>query len=806
MIVTSVKLQPFAGFSKLTVPFKAGLNVVLGPNESGKSTLVSALNIALFESTKYGKRDWSKELERFIPIQGGDTFQVSLDFSVGADKYQLEKTFGAQDATRLVLPGGQAVVDQVTADEMLNELLEFKRGTWRNVLICEQSTLPNTLSTLSGGGYDTHELADHLRSAVTDSEGISLERMLEITEEKIEAFNSNWDFDRDQPRNNRGLDQPWIQNVGCILKAYYAVAELQEQLDQVENYERSYAEYTQELEKLSANQYRLTTYLNNNAAKHKAAQHVHTREMEWEREKTKLNELKGIQKQWVKAEVTIESKLAFQPALAGQRADLSAELAECQAASANKQKASQLREALELEKKLKAAIKRQNGLNQITDGDLNKLEALVLERQRATDKIAASTLAIKLAVKKKWTGTIEKGLESPKKKTVGAGKSFSFKADGRAIVSSDDWTMTIQSGDVDMVELQRQHDAARTTFTKLLKSHGVIDLKKAKQAAKEFEVSEGAINTLNTQLDIVLRHTTIAKLKEHVGQINTKGKNRKLETVQEEYFTAKYNLQQLKDAIDGLNDNLRGWKARFRSLDQLGDKVADAGIDAREKQRILDEAKRALAGTKNVKAFVEKYDLAKSELNEANRRLYEVKGDRRGLGSPPDMNVSDFQLEIEDLNVTLARLQTEHGALVRIKSAIELIREDQQSDPLQPWIKNLKAVLTELSDGRYESIDVEDGHAKRRDGMAVSYPQLSAGTKSVVGFAVRLSMAEHFLAKTDGFVILDDPLVDLDPQRQEATVRLIKGFAKSKQVIVLTCHPSHAKMFTPNPTKLKRLD
>jgi len=44
------------------------------------------------------------------------------------------------------------------------------------------------------------------------------------------------------------------------------------------------------------------------------------------------------------------------------------------------------------------------------------------------------------------------------------------------------------------------------------------------------------------------------------------------------------------------------------------------------------------------------------------------------------------------------------------------------------------------------------------------------------------------------FVIIDDPLVDLDPDRQSRAAEVIKEFAKHKQIILLTCHPSHAKM------------
>jgi ABC-type multidrug transport system ATPase subunit len=53
-------------------------------------------------------------------------------------------------------------------------------------------------------------------------------------------------------------------------------------------------------------------------------------------------------------------------------------------------------------------------------------------------------------------------------------------------------------------------------------------------------------------------------------------------------------------------------------------------------------------------------------------------------------------------------------------------------------------------------------------------------------------MARYFLRDLDGFLILDDPLVDLDEERQRAASQVIQGFSKGKQVILFTCHPDHA--------------
>jgi exonuclease SbcC len=74
------------------------------------------------------------------------------------------------------------------------------------------------------------------------------------------------------------------------------------------------------------------------------------------------------------------------------------------------------------------------------------------------------------------------------------------------------------------------------------------------------------------------------------------------------------------------------------------------------------------------------------------------------------------------------------------------------------------------------------------------YENLSTGTKDVLGIALRLAITKRFLKEKEGFVIMDDPLVDLDPDRQSKAADAIKDFAKDKQLILLTCHPSHAQL------------
>jgi exonuclease SbcC len=59
-------------------------------------------------------------------------------------------------------------------------------------------------------------------------------------------------------------------------------------------------------------------------------------------------------------------------------------------------------------------------------------------------------------------------------------------------------------------------------------------------------------------------------------------------------------------------------------------------------------------------------------------------------------------------------------------------------------------------------------------------------------------MANRFLGGADGFVIMDDPLVNLDPDRQLKAAALLRVYAENRQVIIFTCHPAHAEILGGN--------
>ena len=110
---------------RFTVPTQLGelsdgLNLVVGPNEVGKSTLLDALRAVLFE--RHGSR--AQPIVALQNDRSGAAPVVELVFEIGGAEYTLTKRFVRSPFARLQCPDG-ALLESDAAENELRNLLGF---------------------------------------------------------------------------------------------------------------------------------------------------------------------------------------------------------------------------------------------------------------------------------------------------------------------------------------------------------------------------------------------------------------------------------------------------------------------------------------------------------------------------------------------------------------------------------------------------------------------------------------------------------------------------------------------------------
>src|SRR3546814_8341296 len=124
MIIKSIDLANFRKFrDPLRIEgFTAGLNIVVEPNETGKSTLLEALRAALFV-----RHSAKTELVRsYVPIGDEVAPRIAFEFSIGGQDWHLEKQFMLAPFVRL--PGCGSRPENDAADKGPQRRLGFARG------------------------------------------------------------------------------------------------------------------------------------------------------------------------------------------------------------------------------------------------------------------------------------------------------------------------------------------------------------------------------------------------------------------------------------------------------------------------------------------------------------------------------------------------------------------------------------------------------------------------------------------------------------------------------------------------------
>lgn len=153
MILKNVAIESFGGLTGKNLNLDDGLNVILGPNESGKSTIFNALCHCLFTSSKQTATQFKKQMQRFVPITGGDTIAVSLDFECEDRPYTLSRSWGATKSSTLTLPQGSVVSDPAKINNTIEACLTVSEATSKSIMLAYQSSLSRTLDNLK---KDTH--------------------------------------------------------------------------------------------------------------------------------------------------------------------------------------------------------------------------------------------------------------------------------------------------------------------------------------------------------------------------------------------------------------------------------------------------------------------------------------------------------------------------------------------------------------------------------------------------------------------------------------------------------------------------
>ena len=125
---------------------------------------------------------------------------------------------------------------------------------------------------------------------------------------------------------------------------------------------------------------------------------------------------------------------------------------------------------------------------------------------------------------------------------------------------------------------------------------------------------------------------------------------------------------------------------------------------------------------------------------------------------------------------------------------LEQAKENLSGSYLGPIRRSFEGYLNRLWDEQAGSVLVTPDLDVQleRYGQARELGYFSAGQTDTVMLCMRLALVDALFAEEKPFVILDDPFVNLDDERTQEALALLKTLSEDRQIIYLTCNSSRA--------------
>ena len=805
MIITRIQITIFAGLNGKDIKFKKGMNVVLGPNEAGKSTIFRALENTMFTQTDLTPSKFEKRMGRFLPIGGGDTIEAVIYFSHKDESYELHRSWGATASSKLILPSGAFVRDDEKIREEIETCLHITEGTCKNVMMTYQSGLTQTLENLREDKDTQQSFGDLMRTVVMEMDGVSVDAFKAAVETQHKTYTRRWDFDAEYPENNRGVSNPYKIDIGTIVITFYAKEKLKIDLEDAESFEREMDKVNGQIrdtvKKINKNE----IYLKEHKKARGDAEKRSRLDAELKAVEMKIEKIKQVNKDWPVAEQKIKDIESQLPKLEKKEIEFTKEREIAQKAEDSRDLLSQYERAKAKKEILESAEIKLKETKKLTADDLQEIRKITAEISSLKASLSARKLYVKFKAKKAISLNSQEGLAEESGQKVKKGETLEFNTEGRLKLEHNDWTLEASSGEDNYKDLMTQHEAGKQSLGKLLKDLKVDSEEQAETVYETYARQVQAVEIAQDNLDAELGEETYSELEKNVKKIDVPDKIRKAADVVEDLIRTQNEISELKEDRDDYAEKIAEWKKEYKDADALLLTLASLANEQKKKTTEIEGLSPLPEGV-DAGDFIEKYDLAEEDYDDAKDEKNRLILEKSQLeAEAPDRSVEEYEKELTEAEDAFTMELKKGRNIARIQEVMEDLLEDLDSGTYQGLQDDVAHYTAQMTDDRYSSIEMDESlpaGLHRVDGEVIGYDRLSEGTQDVLSIALKLAMADKYLEDREGFIIMDDPFVDLDPKRQKRTAKVIKDFAKDKQVILFTCHPSHAKLLEGHQIEL----
>jgi exonuclease SbcC len=246
-------------------------------------------------------------------------------------------------------------------------------------------------------------------------------------------------------------------------------------------------------------------------------------------------------------------------------------------------------------------------------------------------------------------------------------------------------------------------------------------------------------------------------------------------------------LRPLAGQVEALGAQLRRLPDARKTLDSALDALTRLDEDLRATLTALEAlAFDAVAH----QALQERYQASDAELNTARLELATALGDRKAAQGAFDAAVAEENAHKERA-AELSRLKTEHRYAEALATSFEALRTSLNSRIRPELEQTASELLSDLTDGRYSSLRVDEQYNYLLEDEGEPKPVISGGEEDVVSLALRLAISQMIADRAGqplSLLVLDEVFGSLDAGRREKVVLLLNSLRARFEQIILISH------------------
>lgn len=806
MKLLSFSCNRFAGLINTSIAFEDGLNIVLGPNEAGKTTIVEGIFAALFKdcNIKMNTKQGRSFMERFKPFPAGDSFEATVAFEVDGKEYKLDKEWGSSAGTELNAKG-IIYKDQAKIKEILADLLQHGENTYQRIVFAKQKEFREVLERISEDKETIQNLGDLLREAVMELGGVSVEGLKRRILEEHKRLSGQWDIINRRPKGMRELDNPWIKNVGSVLENYYAKEKLSIEMKKAEELEAEFSDTVEELKKIQSEkknyQKLIEAYSDIEGDITKRARI----EPQIKMLTANITELNQVAQEFPVKK--IELKLAQKELLAlkQEREELNQELDQAEALQRAKADQEVLIKYEKKESERKELLPQLNNLQEFTAEKIEEITKLTNRKEKIRASIAAATLQGELLF---TDGKVEitRGLAATELLDKGA----SFIAEGCILLKKENTLeIKIKAGTIDFEKLKTELLSLESIIKASLNQLNVEDLTEAKRKQAEYSFLANRIKQLEGEIATLLGGKDVAAIQEKVNKVRGL-QTRSIAVLKEKQEDYNQKINQIEIKLATLQEKIKQWQDKYQSAENVIHMLSEKNSSLITLNQELERLATLPVDFKNAEDFQQALFLYRKKNEELSNAEKEIQYNYYQLETQlPETTFEELKKQFEWAEELFQREEKKLKTLLKVKQKIDQVLKDRDQDSFQPLEVSFSKYLNLLTHGDYKGGKVRIKEKMeiigvKKDGTIVPIELFSAGTYDCVSLALRFALMEYLFKDRNHLLILDDCLVNLDPQRTKAAVSLIEEFANNNQVLLFTCKPETASLFAGKLIKVEK--